>query len=149
MKRQEDIQKKMEDFEKRCRDSGVKITPQRLAVYRELISRKDHPSAEDIYSTLKEKMPGISLPTIYRTLNFLEEKGLIMRVPTIGDKIRYDGEIKPHSHFICKSCNKIFDLEEEAAFEKKKLEEMGFHSEKCILVCFGLCPECSSSEKGH
>ncbi len=145
--RRKKIEEMIQEFENRCRASGIKITPQRLAIYRELISRKDHPAVEDIYRSLRRKMPGISLPTVYRTLGFFEEKGLIMKVPTVGDKVRYDGNPHPHSHFICTSCGRIMDLEETVEVEKQKLLDKGFLPEKCITVCFGKCPSCLEKER--
>ena len=74
IKKTKNLQKKMSAFEQACRAAGLKLTHQRLEIYRELAMSSDHPSAESLYKRLKKKLPTISQDTIYRTLSTLEEK---------------------------------------------------------------------------
>ena len=137
-----EVEKKLEDFKRKARASGLKVTPQRLAVYRAIVSRHDHPSAEELYEELKGKIEGISLTTVYRTLSSLETVGLVQRVPTLRDKVRYDARVEPHSHFICLNCGRIFDVDSVPEIDLEKFEAVGTPI-NCTMVCYGICRECS------
>ena len=134
-------EKKVEEFKEKARKLGLKITPQRVAVYREIVSRNDHPSAEELYEKLKENLEGISLTTVYRTLNSLEKAGLVKRVPTLKDKVRYDAKVEPHSHFVCLKCGKIYDIEATPQLNLEQLKGLGT-VKSCTLMCYGICKEC-------
>jgi len=135
------LKDRVEEFKRRVKASGLKITPQRLAVYKEIASRQDHPCAEELYERLKDKIEGISLTTVYRTLASLEKAGLVQRVPTLKDKVRYDARVEPHSHFVCIKCGKIVDLDLIPEFDRSKIEELG-EPVSCTLMCYGICREC-------
>ena len=134
-------EKRVEEFKKKARAMGLKVTPQRVAVYREIVSRNDHPSAEELYERLKDRLEGISLTTVYRTLASLEKAGLVQRVPTLKDKVRYDARVEPHSHFVCIKCGKIVDLDLIPEVDRSKIEELG-EPVSCTLMCYGICREC-------
>ncbi len=136
------LKEKLEAFKRKIKEKGLKITPQRIAVYREIASTSEHPSAEELYEKLKEKIDGISLTTVYRTLANLEEAGLVVRVPTLKDKVRYDARVEPHSHFVCLKCGKVYDLELTPEIPKETVRKMGFEPVSCSLLCYGLCREC-------
>jgi len=136
---------KIEIFKQRVKESGLKVTPQRLAVYRELASRSDHPSAEELFESLKDKIEGISLTTVYRTLSSLERAGLVQRVPTLKDKVRYDARLEPHSHFLCLKCGKIYDLEVLPEVDLQELREVG-EPMSCSVICYGICRECRGEQ---
>jgi|OM-RGC.v1.025432383 Fur family peroxide stress response transcriptional regulator len=138
-------EKKVEEFKKKARAMGLKVTPQRVAVYREIVSRNDHPSAEELYERLKDRLEGISLTTVYRTLASLENAGLVKRVPTLKDKVRYDARVEPHSHFICEKCGRIFDLDLLPQVEPNAVKEIG-RVNSCSLICYGICRECEGGE---
>jgi len=142
------MEERILSFRERARKAGLKLTPQRLAVYKELISRTDHPGAEELYESLKEKIEGISLTTIYRTLASLEKAGLVIRVPTLKDKVRYDARTEPHSHFVCLECGRVYDINCQFGedFGVANAPE-GFEVKSCSLVCYGICRECNTSNK--
>ena len=94
----------------RCREAGLKMTHQRLELYRELASRNDHPSAEDLFHSLRLRMPTISLDTVYRTLHTLETIEAARRLDLFDGKARYDARLEPHHHCICSRCNRIVDF---------------------------------------
>lgn len=135
------LKDRVEEFKRKVKASGLKITPQRLAVYKEIASRQDHPSAEELYERLKDKIEGISLTTVYRTLSSLERAGLVQRVPTLKDKVRYDARVEPHSHFVCVKCGKIVDLDIVPEFDRERVEQLG-KPLSCTLMCYGICKEC-------
>ncbi len=82
---------------------------QRDAILNNLCSRYDHPTAEDIYFSLKPKIPALSLATVYRNLSQLEDDGKIIRIESAGTA-RYDGNVNLHYHLSCINCSGVFDI---------------------------------------
>ena len=103
--------------------------------------RKDHPTADMIYSSARENNPNISLGTVYRNLKLLVDEKIIITLETEDERLHYDGDTSRHSHFICNKCGKIIDLFKPAPIPEE-LKEMGsmVASEKCIY--YGTCPDC-------
>jgi Fur family transcriptional regulator, peroxide stress response regulator len=97
-------------FFKRSRDNGLKITPQRYAIYQELIKAKDHPSADIIYKRIIKKIPNISFDTVNRTLLTFSKIGITNIVEGYGQPKRYDPDMHAHHHFRCIQCNSIIDF---------------------------------------
>lgn len=106
-----ELNRKMMGFVEQCRQKRLAATPQRLAVYRELAATLRHPSAESLYRQVRQALPSISLDTVYRTLRFLEQHQLAERIGSDGDRARYDADVAPHAHFLCKICGRVDDLE--------------------------------------
>ena len=107
---EEELDKKTDWFISKCREIGLKVTPQRLAVYRELLKTDTHPSAEMMYSKIRQIFPGISLDTVNRTLITLNEIGAANIVEGTGDARRYDSSTDEHQHFKCIKCKRIIDF---------------------------------------
>jgi len=105
-----ELKEKMDAFRARCRKVGLKITPQRMAVYKALIESKEHPSAEAVYRNIKKRLPNISLDTVNRTLLTLSEIGVAFVVEGSGDAKRFDGNLESHQHFKCIKCKRIIDF---------------------------------------
>lgn len=99
----------LDTFKKICREAGLKVTHQRLEVFRVLAEADDHPSAESIYEKVKKKVPTISLDTVYRTLTTLEQNGVLGRVQ-VDARSRFDPNRDVHHHFICTECKRIDDF---------------------------------------
>ena len=95
------------------RDKGLKVTSQRLAICKFILSRKDHPTAEQIYQELRDKYPTISLGTIYKTLHLLKELGLIQELGFNEGSVRYDPDMELHINMVCSKCGKISDYKAE------------------------------------
>ncbi len=108
---EEEPEKALQDFEGICRKHGLHVTPQRIAIYRELISSSEHPTAVTIFKRVRKSFPGISLDTVNRTLLTFKEIGLAKMVESSGDPKRYDPNLDPHHHFRCIKCGKIVDFE--------------------------------------
>ena len=104
------VGQRLERFVALCRRKGLKITPQRLEIFRELASTADHPTADQLFERVRTRMPTISLDTVYRTLATLQEYGLIRRVEALDDQGRYDANLARHHHFICTRCRKVHDF---------------------------------------
>ncbi|MBW2259394.1 MAG: transcriptional repressor, partial [Deltaproteobacteria bacterium] len=106
----ESPQDRLRTFETRCRREGLKLTHQRLEIFRELVSTYDHPSANAIYQRVQTRIPTISLDTVYRTLLTFEDCGLVARVPAFDDQGRFDADLSPHQHLACTECKCVEDL---------------------------------------
>ena len=119
-----------------------RITSQRQIILDYLQSVKTHPSAETIYAAVRKKMPRISLGTVYRNLENLVSEGLILQIDT--EIKRFDGFTHDHHHFICKKCNKIFDVDSNMPLSvlKRKFARFG-KVEKCQVYCQGICRKCN------
>ncbi len=106
----DELKKKMDAFQVRCHEVGLKVTPQRMTVYKMLIESKEHPSADMLYQKVRKIFPNISLDTVNRTLLTLSEIGAAFIVEGSGDPKRFDGNLKSHQHFKCIKCKRIIDF---------------------------------------
>ena len=135
---------KLRTFEEIWRELGLKLTHQRLEIFHVLVNAEDHPSAEEVYEKVKSKMPTISFDTVYRTLALFERYGVIARVHYLDDRARYDSNMAPHYHLVCKTCKKIRDfywpdLDELQTPDKTK----GWGTiENKYLELRGICQDC-------
>ncbi len=143
-----DLKEKLEAFYNLCRQKRLKITPQRVEVYRVLISSSRHPSAEAVYGEVKRVLPNISLDTVSRTLNTLSRIGAAFIVEGSGDVKRFDGNLENHQHFKCIKCKKIFDFHYDR-FENIRLPrqlEHKFRVLRTTVYAEGLCRQCFKKE---
>ena len=100
----------MEQFFKKCRKADLSVTPQRLAVYKALVSVDNHPSPDMIYKSVLPDFPTISIATVYKILETFEQKGIVSKVTSLHNTLRYDPLKEHHHHIICVSCKKIVDI---------------------------------------
>ncbi len=107
-------EEQMNAVKARCRARGLKVTPQRMAVYRVLVESTEHPSAEGVFRKVRETFPSISLDTVNRTLLTLNDIGAAFVVEGSGDAKRFDANLKNHQHFKCVKCRRIIDFHYEA-----------------------------------
>ncbi|MDP7024243.1 MAG: Fur family transcriptional regulator [Kiritimatiellia bacterium] len=105
-----DEKKRMDEFMTQCRERHVRVTPQRVEIFRQLSRCAEHPAAETLYERVRETMPAISLDTVYRTLSLLEAKHLVCTVGTVDGRTRYDATTALHYHFICDRCRSVSDI---------------------------------------
>lgn len=133
-----------------CRNSRSKATHQRREILRAVVeTNSEHPDAQTVLRRVRERMPTISFDTVYRTLSFLEEHKLVDRVHATGERARFDGNDKPHHHFICTECGKIVD------FENKELDDMELPEgvaelgapESRQLQVIGICRDCKEQRE--
>jgi len=146
----ESVHGKLKDFEDACRKANLKITHQRLEIFRELAKALDHPSAETLYMRLHKKLPTLSLDTVYRTLTTFEDFGMISRVETVKSQARFEAEMSEHHHLICSKCGKITDFEWTSFREvdlPNEIDHWGSVNKKNVIVR-GICNKCSSLEQG-
>src|SRR5258708_3960534 len=113
--RNDDAERRLASFADRCRESGLAVTPQRLAIIRTLLSSAEHPSADSVFAAVRREHPHISPATVHRTLDTLCEIGEARKVTLLHDSARYDGNTAPHHHVVCVRCRRIWDVEVPAA----------------------------------
>jgi Fur family peroxide stress response transcriptional regulator len=134
----------LEFFYRRSRKNGLKITPQRTAIYQELLKAKDHPSADVIYRRIVKKIPNISFDTVNRTLLTFSKIGITNVVEGHGQPKRYDPDLEPHHHFKCTRCNKIIDFYNEdydnLIVPREIQTQFTIFHKKVVLE--GLCDQC-------
>ena len=128
---------------RQLKDKGVRFTPQRQAILEFLLRTDTHPTAEDIYQFVKAKFPGVSLGTIYNTLNMLKEHGHILELSYGDMSSRFDGNSKNHYHVVCIECGRVVDYQRPLIQLEQEAEEMtGFKVMSHRLEFSGICPEC-------
>ncbi|MDX9702324.1 MAG: transcriptional repressor [Candidatus Auribacterota bacterium] len=135
----------MDKFEEICRKHDLRITPQRVAIYRELTGDKSHPTADMIYRRMRKIFPFISFDTVNRTLNTFAQIGLIDSVECSGRGSRYDPNTERHHHLRCIQCNKISDFYDSSLdkIEIPKHVHEGFTVLNTSVVLTGICINCS------
>lgn len=128
----------------RLRESGHRLTPQRLAIFKALAASVDHPSAQMLYEELRKAYPMISLATVYSTLELLKEMGEIVEVGFSDEGRRYEPNLHPHVNLVCVECGKIRDFEVMAMspVEQAVADESGYQIHGSRVEYYGLCPDC-------
>ena len=140
----------MDNLAEKLRSHRLKVTPQRLAILTVLTQTTKHPDAENIYQTLRETHPSISLATVYKTLDTLKNAGLILELNAGEDSFRYDANTQPHVHLVCAKCRQVFDATEtESASFRTFLDDfsskMAFETDYALLLLFGQCTQCPNA----
>jgi len=116
-----------------------KLTSQRAIIYEYLQGNKTHPTVDDIFNHVKERLPRISKKTVYSNLTFLCSNGFIKELNIKGVR-RYEPNLTPHAHAICKICGKIIDLDFVDFLENPKIRD--FELESASLTYYGVCKKC-------
>jgi Fur family peroxide stress response transcriptional regulator len=144
-----EIDQRMQCFERVCRDSSVKLTHQRMEIFREVAQTGDHPDAETVFQGVRKRMPTVSLDTVYRTLWLLGDLGLITTLGPPRERTRFDANLDRHHHFVCVRCGLTRD------FDSEEFDELGLpESVKALgqvettrVEARGFCLECAAKEK--
>lgn len=138
------VNNQLSSFEDACRKAGLRLTPQRLEIFRELATAADHPSAELLHQRLLKKMPTLSLDTVYRTLGTFAEHGLINKVETVESQARFEVADVLHHHLICRGCKEIIDFHWQIIDEAALPEAVkGWGQvERTNVVAYGICNKC-------
>jgi Fur family transcriptional regulator, peroxide stress response regulator len=130
----------VDDIVKTLKSKGLKVTPQRFAVYANLLSRQDHPTAEQILKDLNLKAPISSQATVYSALQALRDVGLIREVLLEEGVSRYDANVEKHHHFYCRQCNAIEDIPWDT-FPDISLDKLrpGLNAQIYEVTVYGMC----------
>lgn len=124
--------------------SGQRLTPQRDAVFQVILNREDHPTASEIFEAARLRLPSISYATVYNSLRFLKDAGLVHEIKFGDSASRYDRETDRHDHAICNDCGKLvdFDLPQTSQLMSAAARKSRFKPESVHLTLRGLCEDC-------
>ena len=138
----------MKNYHTTLSEAGVRPSVQRVAVYSYLCEHPVHPTVETLYASLSPEYPTLSKTTIYNTLKLFEEKKLVHSLKIEDDKLRYDADVRPHIHFKCEKCGKVFDVFDDANIADYMLKctdalPEGFAMTKMQTNMWGVCRDCA------
>jgi Fur family peroxide stress response transcriptional regulator len=125
---------------------GIRITPQRLGVYKILRDKATHLTAEDIYLQLKRSFPAISLATVYTILELFKGKNLVQEIRIHFGKSSFELEVHLHHHFLCNKCGKIFDIDIAPCATLKNKAVDGHRIDRFQGYFYGTCRDCKGDE---
>ena len=130
------------------REAGLRLTPQRLLIYQTLLQSKQHPTAQDLFETLKDRLPNLSQATLYNTLQAQVNVGLIQEIGAAGDgAVHYDADLTPHVNLICTRCHRVDDFFDVPlnAVAQQVAGQSGYQIQGARVAYYGLCPECQTA----
>jgi Fe2+ or Zn2+ uptake regulation protein len=129
------------------RDAGHRVTSQRLVLYRVLEELGRHAEAEEIARVSSERLPGLSLPTVYATLELFESLRLVRRVDAGGPATLFDPRTDPHAHFACRRCGTVLDLDApvDATAAEAAARAAGAEPAAVDVVVHGRCAACRAA----
>jgi Fur family peroxide stress response transcriptional regulator len=141
----QEFEKRLERFEQVLREAGIRITHQRVEIFREMARSGDHPDAETLHKRVRRRLPSVSLDTVYRTLWLLTDRGLITTLGPSRERTRFDANLARHHHFVCDGCGLTQD------FYSQDLEELALPAvvkemgqiDRTMVEARGLCRKCS------
>jgi Fur family peroxide stress response transcriptional regulator len=141
---------KEKELERVCREHGLSMTIQRRAILENLVGRNDHPTADQIYDSIKDQLKGISRTTVYRVLETLVSVGLARKISNPESKARFDADTSRHHHLTCIDCGSIIDIHDQ---EMNNLELPAHFGSNFEFIDYsinftGRCSRCRT-EKGH
>ncbi len=130
---------------------GHRMTPQRREVYEVLMENQDHPTATEVFMRVKERIPAISLATVYNCLDTLSGAGFIIQVNVDREPSRYCGNLSPHGHFHCEDCGTILDVQLKEGVQVSKAVTLprGAVVERFEVAVRGHCQECVGKRKAE
>lgn len=131
------------------RARGLKVTPQRECIFGVLHHSAVHPTADAVYAAARDRMPTMSLKTVYQTLNDLAQMGEIQLLDLGTGATRFDPNVDPHHHLVCRSCGKVRDLfAPYPGLAVPEDQRQGFAVDEAEVVFRGVCADCLGSEAG-
>ena len=133
-----------DEIRRRFRRFGLRMTPQRAAIYAALVGTTSHPSAEELLASVRRGAPTISANTVYYTLGALRDAGLIQEVNYGHDRARFDGRLDPHHHVMCRGCRRIVDVIDPTLDELALAQAVprDFEITGHRVEVYGYCAEC-------
>ena len=132
------------DLVRAFRAQGLKVTPQRQLLFRLLSGTETHPCAERLYAAADAEMPGISLRTVYQTLNDLVAMGELQMLDLGTGSARFDPKVDEHHHLVCTNCSEVRDVYVTTPTELSPDDSFGFSINKTQVVFRGLCAHCAA-----
>ena len=140
----------LDDFRRRCKEQGLAFTFQRQVIYEAVVDSREHPTPELIYEQVRQRIPSISLGTIYKNVKTFLDSGVLKEVTLHHGSLRLESNMTPHHHLVCSSCKAIFDIEE-SALEPVHLPASelpkGFSIKQCRVEFVGVCKSCQTAHR--
>jgi Fe2+ or Zn2+ uptake regulation protein len=132
------------------RERGQRITSQRLVIHSALRELDRHVTADQVHAAVSERLPNVSLPTVYATLDLFDELGIVRRISPGEGAVLYDPRRQDHHHVVCRRCGRVEDID--LSLDTRKAiaaaRRRGFEPDHAGLVVSGLCPSCRAGEAG-
>jgi len=138
------MKNELDAFAEACREKDLRLTPQRLEIFKELAQATDHPTAETLHQRLIQGMPTLSLDTVYRTLGTFANLGLVNKVETSESQAYFEVAQVQHHHLICRKCKEIIDFQWQYIDNAALPEEVNSWGkiERKNIVVYGTCHKC-------
>lgn len=147
--KKKDVEQRMKRFETVCRGEGIKLTHQRIEVFREVAQTGDHPDADQVFQRVRNRIPTVSLDTVYRTLWLLKDLGLVIPLVSSRERTRFDANLNSHHHFICGQCGFTRDFYSNDLDNIRLPDSVGSFGEieATHVEVRGVCRECVEKVK--
>jgi Fur family peroxide stress response transcriptional regulator len=146
-----EVERRVAQFKDTCKQAGVRLTPQRLEIFRGVAASLDHPDAEAVFRRIHDRIPTTSLDTVYRTLSLLKDLGLVVALGPRRESVRFDANLRPHHHYVCMRCSMTRDIESpelSVSAIPDAVQELGSVIRTQVEVQ-GICRACSSKPPGE
>jgi Fur family peroxide stress response transcriptional regulator len=142
-------QRSIAGFEAECRRRGLAVTIQRRAVFEALQERRDHPTADQVFEDVSQRVPGLSRTTVYRVLETLVDAGFARKVHHAGGVARFDPMTHRHHHLVCEACGRLVDVDDAAvpALRLPEARGSGFRVKDYSVSFLGLCGACARAKR--
>lgn len=139
---------KQRELESACKKNGLALTVQRRAILETLLSRCDHPTADQVYEAVSARMKGVSRTTVYRVLDTFVAIGIAKKVSSAQSKARFDADTDRHHHMTCQRCGLLLDLRDSALNDipLPTTAERKFRVMDYSITFTGLCASCNETE---
>ena len=136
----------MNNYTRILRDKAISPSIQRIKILEYLDTHRTHPTVDEIFTSLIPVIPTLSKMTIYNTLKLFSTKGLIKSIPNSENVGHYDFKVTPHSHFKCRTCKKVFDIDVNLGVSIDT-EIDGYKIDEYNLILEGTCKDCNEKKK--
>lgn len=143
------VEQRMQHLQSVCRGEGIKLTHQRMEIFREVAQTGDHPDVDQIYQRVRGRIPTVSLDTVYRTLWLLKDLGLVVPLHSNRERTRFDANLDSHHHFVCSQCGLTRDFYSNDLDDIRLPDSVDSFGEieTTYVEVRGICRECSYNKR--
>ena len=138
----------LKKLEEQCRQKGLPLTIQRRVIFELLVNHQDHPTADDIFQEVQDKLPGVSRTTVYRVLETLVGMGLAHKINHPAAAVRFDPMTHRHHHLVCESCGQVQDWEDDSlsTLDLPNTRRCDFKILDYSIYFSGICDRCRNKK---